>query len=199
MFKLAVAIACVMSVSTIAHAEEWSLSSEHKHSKSASIRVVEPEGYKVTVGEATDTVPAVMAIANTDAYVVVKMTAPSGRTWEKKVEVRANHQTILRIKHTPPGDAPKAEPSKVKKHIGTVQNTTNKCQKRTYHKFDFMADGAVVRSIELEAGKYQPNVELPAGTYDVRRFDVRQGQWVFAETTSFAVNKDGWVYYYGCN
>lgn len=198
MFKIAV-IACVMSVSTIARAEEWSLTTEHKYSKEASIRVVEPDGYTVAIGDVSDTVPTVLKTPNADAYIVVKFTSPAGRSWEKKVEVRAGNQTIVRVKHTPPG-APAAEPGKaVKKHIGTIKNTTNKCQKRSNHKFDFMADGAVVRSVELEAGKFIPNVELPAGTYDVRRFDVRQSQWVFIETTPFAVTKDGWVYSYGCN
>lgn len=198
MLKIAV-IACVMTLSTIARAEEWSLTTEHKYSKEASIRVIEPDGYTVAIGEVSDTVPTVLKTPNADAYIVVKFTSPTGRSWEKKVEVRAGNQTIVRVKHTPPG-APAAEPGKaVKKHIGTIQNTTNKCQKKSNHKFDFMADGVLVKSVELESGRFMPNVELPAGTYDVRRFDVVQKQWVFVQAAPFPVTKDGWVYSYGCN
>lgn len=199
MLKVITAIACVMSLATVARAEEWSLTVEHKYSKEASIRVVEPEGYQVFADGVSDTVPAVLKTANTDAYVVVKFTAPSGRTWEKKVEVRAGHQTIVRVKHAPPSDAPATPGKAAKMHIGSVKNTTNKCGKSSAHKFDFMADGKLAKSFELAGGKFIPNVELPAGSYEVRRFDVRQGQWVFAETTPFAVTKDGWVYVYGCN
>ncbi len=199
MFKVIVPIvACVMSLSAVAHAEEWSVTIEHKYSKEASIRVIEPEGYQVTAEGVTDTVPAVLKTANSDAYVVVKFTAPSGRSWEKKIEVRVGNQTIVRVKHEPPKDAPAVAPNKAVKYIGTVQNTTNKCGKSSAHKFDFMADGALVKSFELAGGKFIPNVELPTGTYQVRRFDVRQGQWVFVEATPFVVAKDGWVYFYGC-
>jgi hypothetical protein len=193
-----VATVAVVAFSTVASADEWSLTAEHKYSQSASIRVVEPEGYKVTVGDSADTVPAVFNLKNADAYQVVKLTAPDGKTWEKKVEVRANHQTIVRVKHAAAA-APKEEPAKkTKSHIGTVKNTTNKCDRRSAHKFDFMLDGTLVKSFELEAGKYIPNVELAPGSYDVRRFSVKSNQWVFDETTTFAVSKDGWVYYYGC-
>ncbi len=200
MFKVIVPLACVMSLSAVAHAEEWSVTVEHKYSKEASIRVVEPEGYQVVAEGASDTVPAVLKIANADAYVVVKFTAPSGRSWEKKIEVRTGHQSIVRVKHVPPADAPVAAPGKAgRMHIGSVKNTTNKCGKSTNHKFDFMADGVLAKSFELAGGKFIPNVELPARSYEVRRFDVRQGQWVYVETTVFAVTKDGWVYFYGCN
>ena len=191
-------VVSIVSMSSVAVADEWSASQEHKYSQGASIRVVEPEGYKVTVGDATDTVPAVFNLANKDAYVVVKFASPEGRSWEKKIEVRANNQTIVRVKHTPPTTDDKGEPAKKKMYIGTVRNSTNKCDKRSNHKFEFTLDTDVVASFELKAGQYQPNVKLAPGNYDVRRYSVVQGQWVFTETTPFSISKDGWVYYYGC-
>ena len=42
------------------------------------------------------------------------------------------------------------------------------------------------------------NAELAAGKYEVRRFVVQNGTWVFQATDSFEITKDGWEYNFGC-
>lgn len=181
-----------------ARADEWTHSQDFKYAQTASIRVVEPEGFKVVVNGKSDVVPAVFNLDNADAYMVVQLTAPDGKVWEKKIEVRANNQTVLRVKYTPAAAAAPAAGAK-RSHIGSVKNTTHTCDKRAAHKFDFRLDGKDVKSFELQPGKYTPNVELVDGNYEVRIWSIKSGQWVFQETSSFTVDKDGWVFYYGCS
>ena len=183
-----------------ARADEWTHSQDFKFAKTASIRVVEPEGFKVVVNGKSDVVPAVFNLDNADAYMVVQVTAPDGKVWEKKVEVRANNQTVLTLKYTPAAAATPAAGAK-RSHIGSVKNTTNSCdrEKRKAYKFDFRLDGKDVKSFELQSGKYTPNVELTDGSYEVRMWTMKSGQWVFEQTANFTVAKDGWVFFYGCS
>jgi len=193
--KLALIVGLV-AVSSVAYADDWTFTQDFSYAKTASIKVTEPEGYKVTIGDKTDTAPAVFNFDNNDAFQLVHITAPDGKSWEKKIEVRAGHQTTLRVKYAPAAAATPA--GDARKHIGTVKNETNTCAKKTNQRFDFMLDGKLVRSFELRGGQYTPNVELPDGTYQVRLFSVVSGQWVFQASSDFAVTKDGWVYTYGC-
>ena len=55
-------------------------------------------------------------------------------------------------------------------------------------------DGKVVLETALEPNRAQHNVELEAGTYTVRIF--RAG--IFVKSLELAVQKDGWVFRYGC-
>jgi len=197
---LPLAIICVAAFAVEARADEWTHQQEFKFSQTASIRVVEPEGFKVSVNGKSDVVPAVFNFDNADAYYIVKMTSPDGKTWEKKIEVRANNQTVLRVKFTPAEKAVPAAGAK-RSHIGTVKNTTHSCEslsERVAKKFDFRLDGKDVQSFELKAGKYVPNVELVDGNYEVRIWGIKSGQWVFEQTAAFTVDKDGWVFFFGC-
>jgi hypothetical protein len=193
-------VGAMVAFASVAHADEWTHSQDFKYSQTASIRVVEPEGFKVVVNGKSDVVPAVFNLDNADAYMVVQLTAPDGKVWEKKIEVRANNQTVLRVKYTPAAAAAPAAGAK-RSHIGSVKNTTHTCdrEKRKAYKFDFRLDGKDVKSFELQSGKYTPNVELVDGNYEVRLWTMKSGQWVFQETSSFTVDKDGWVFFYGCS
>jgi len=199
LLPLLIVVGSVVAISLEARADEWTHSQDFKYSQTASIRVVEPEGFKVVVNGKSDVVPAVFNLDNADAYYVVKMTSPEGKVWEKKIEVRANNQTVLRVKFTPADKAAPAAASDKRSHIGSVKNTTHTCDKRANHKFDFRLDGKDVKSFELQPGKYTPNVELVDGNYEVRIFAVKSGQWVFQETANFTVDKDGWVFFFGCS
>jgi len=75
----------------------WSDKMNYRYSKGTSLKVTEPEGFKVTIvggdgAEKADTVPALFGLPDQDAYVKVTLVAPDGTQWTKKVEVRANQQ-----------------------------------------------------------------------------------------------------------
>jgi len=196
--QLAVAVAILLPA--VAHADEWSHTQEFAGAQSASIRVVEPDGYTVTVGGRTDTVPAVFAVDNANAYVVLAMRSPEGATWSKKIEVREYRQTVLRVRHVksapPPNEGPKERPVS---YVGTVKNSTDKCRAEYQMtiKLDFVRGPDVVRSTELKAGA-RASVELATGSYNVRRYQLDGSEWVFDKTETFNVRTDGWEYDWGC-
>jgi hypothetical protein len=196
-FKLALAV--VVLFSATAHADTWTQTAELVASDRAAIRVLEPEGYTFTVNGRTDTSPAVFALPNTDQYILVEATAPNGAHWQQKVEVRAYTQTVLRVRHVV--DRPKDERPQSATFVGVLYNTTHLCRKETDRiawRFDVTADGRTLTSNVLEP-RSRADLSLPAGTYAVRRYTQRAGQWEFAATQSLTVTKDGWVYGIGCD
>lgn len=198
--KLAVVAALVIAAPAVAVADEWSHTQEFQNAQTASIRVVEPENYKVTVNGRTDTTPAVFAVDNADNYLVVRFEAPSGASWERKIEVKAYRQTVLRVKHVAAkADAPKDAP-KGRSFIGVVANTTHLCKaskERVQIRLDFVNDSGVVKSVTLDT-RSRKDVELPAGAYAVRRFKPFKGEWAFDGAENRTIDKDGWTYHYGC-
>lgn len=199
--KLVVVAALVIAAPAVAVADDWSHTQEFQNAQTASIRVVEPENYKVTVNGRTDTTPAVFPVDNADNYLVVRFEAPSGASWERKIEVKAYRQTVLRVKHVAAkADAPKDAP-KGRTFIGVVANTSHLCKAakdRTQVRLDFVNDSGVVKSVTLDA-RSRKDVELPAGKYSIRRFTPFKGEWAYAGVGDLVVEKDSWTFQYGCD
>ena len=194
----ALATVCMVSV---ARADDWSLTQEFSNAPSASIRVVEPEGYTVTIDGHTDTIPAVFQIANAANYFNMTVKSPDGATWNKKVEVKEYKQTVVRIKHVK-ADAPKtpdAPKAKAMSYVGTVRNTTNNCKadQQMSIKLEFVSGPDVVKTVEVKAGA-KTSVELAEGPYRIRRWQLEGADWVFDKTDEWTVKKDGWTYDWGC-
>lgn len=186
-------------MSAVAYADDWSNTTEFSNADSSSIRVVEPEGYTVTVNGKTDTVPAVFSVDNAANYYVVAFKSPEGATWSKKIEVKAYKQTVLRVKHVKSAAPAEDNQAKAMSYVGTVTNTSNNCASgRTAIKVDFMAGADLAKSAVLEAGAHT-NVELAVGSYKIRLW-VSDGQsWNFKQTVDYTVKKDGWIYSWGCD
>jgi hypothetical protein len=189
-----------------ARAQQWSHVVSYRHAASASLKVTEPENFKVTIvagGETkSDTIPAIFNLANQDAFVPLTVTASDGQTWSVKIEVRARQQTEVKIKYTP---AQRAEPAKAggQKFIGRAANSTHRCSDRRQVgtlRFDFLLGGANARSVEVPPNRVVNNIELEGGTYSVRVFIKRtpQDAYIFVRTGSLAVNRDGWEFSWGC-
>lgn len=196
--KLALVAAIAVLAPAVAYADEWTPSQDFQRSQVASLRVVEPEGYKVTVNGRADTAPAVFNFDNADNYVLVRFEAPGGASWEKKIEVKAYHQTVLRVRHV---KAVAAAPDNkaVRTYVGVAANTSHLCKKpaeRVAIKMEIVKE-TVVKSFELQP-KSTLNVDLPEGTYDVRVYKPLNGQWAYTQTIPRQVTKDGWVLEFGC-
>ncbi len=192
---------CIVAPST-ARADDWSQTSEFTNAASSSIRVVEPEGYTVTIDNRTDTIPAVFNVPNAANYFTMTVKSPDGAAWSKKIEVKEYRQTVVRVKHVKAApDAPKDAPQKPKamSYVGTVHNQTNNCKAdlQMTIRVDFLAGPDVVKSVELKSGA-KTNIELVEGTYSVRRYRLEGDQWAFDNTDSWTVKKDGWLYEWGC-
>lgn len=185
----------------LSHADSWSHTTEVNQARSTSIRIVEPEGYQVTVEGRTDTVPAVFALADADAYVVLAMVSPGGARWEKKIEVKAYRQTVVRVTHRADAPAPKTAPTAAKAtFIGILANTSHLCRKESDRgavRIEMVSDGTTVGAYDV-AARSRVDAKLPAATYQVRLFLAGTSGWEYRSTQTFEVKKDGWVFDYGC-
>lgn len=193
-------VACILASHSIAHADQWSLTTEFQTAGSTEVRVVEPEGYQVTLLGRTEVAPAVFAPPNGDDYVVLSVAAPNGAKWEKKIEVRAYRQTVVRIRHVP--DAARAEgPRQGQSFVGTIANTSHLCQKasdRAAVRLELVVNGAAVRSFDV-AARSRIDASLAPATYQVRSFRQAGATWEYVRTTSLEVTKDGWLLHWGCS
>ncbi len=207
-------IAVVLVVaSTALAAGHWTESLEYRYAGSTSLKVTEPEGFAISVetpdGVRTGTVPEVFSLENQDAYVTVRLTAPSGETWKKKIEMRARQQAELAVAFKP-DDKPKAEdkPSekpadKPRAYVARVLNGGAGCENKKYRaaiKTDFRraSDGESQVSLVVNDGVKQ-DFEIPAGTFSVRVYRYTGDAWDFAFTTEVtAPARDGAVFGYGC-
>jgi hypothetical protein len=194
-------IAGLLALTSHAHADTWSHTAEQQRSRSTSIKVTEPEGYRITVNGRTDTIPALFDVADADAYVELEVEAPSGATWHRKIEVKAYRQTAVRIRHTA---SVKAAPEKERTpraaaFIGVAANTTHLCGKRDRSdiRVQFVLANERVKTVDL-AVRSRADVELPAGQYRIRRFHRGRQGWDLAGTQALEVTKDGWIYNWGC-
>ena len=199
MLRLVLAL-ITLAAPALARADEWSHTAELQSASTASIRVVEPEGYHVTVNERTDAAPAVFAVPNADNYIVLGVRAPSGATWERKIEVKAYRQTVVRIRHVA-ARADKPPPARGASYIGVVANTLHLCKKaadRRDIRLVFVLGADEIKTVDVKL-RSRTDVELPGGQYRVRRFVQGASGWEYASTLEYAVEKDGWVYQWGCS
>jgi hypothetical protein len=198
--RLVNVIALVLLLPTIALADEWSHTTTFESANTASIRVVEPEGYQITINGHTDNAPAVFRVANADNYLAMTVVAPSGEQYERKVEVKAYRQTVIRIRHVASAAPKKDEkPAKRASFIGVVANTTHLCKAadRRDIKVEFILDADSIKTVEV-AARARVDAELPGGEYRIRRFHRTSNGWEFAGTETLSISKDSWVYHWGC-
>ncbi|MEJ7597852.1 MAG: hypothetical protein WKG01_08095 [Kofleriaceae bacterium] len=193
------ALASVLATATTAIADDWSHSVEHQPAATASIRVIEPEGYRFTVNGRTDSAPAVFAVPNADNYFVMTVTSPSGASWERKIEVKAHRQAVVRVRHAVPPPREAAQPG-TSSFIGIMVNTTHQCREEAHRgaiKLEFVLGPERVKAVEVPM-KSRVDVELPANTYRARLYLRSGAEWQFSTVKEVSVTKDGWVFEYGC-
>lgn len=179
-------------------AAEWTKTETQEYSAKTSLKIVDPVNAKatVTIGSETkeETLPAIFNLPDHDAYVPVKVVAADGDTWTGKIEVKAHKQTVLHLTHTAKA-APAAAAAPAHKLIGRIENATHTCHAADrFDKLVVMKDGKPALELGLGPNRVQNNVELEPGTYTVRLF--RAG--IFLKSVELVVQKDGWVFRYGC-
>jgi hypothetical protein len=182
----------------------WNDTVNFRQAKATSLKVTEPEGFKVTVttadGDKVSTVPDVFALPDQDAFVKVTLTSPQGESWSKKIEVRAKQQTELAVAFKADATAP-AQPAKSRTFVGKFLNGAPGCGK-SYNagiRLDFLrsSDGQSVKQQLIDPGK-TVDIEVPGGQYDVRVY-IAQGQdYKYIHTSQWEFSKDGWVLGFGC-
>ena len=178
----------------------------YRHSSSTSLKVTEPENFKVTVtmadgSEKADTVPALFALPDADVFLKVTVTAPDGTAWSKKVEIRSKQQAELGLTFKEEAKT-QEKPANVRSFVGQVEHAGHTCSAEwgaKSLKLDFLKGGAstVVSSTQIEP-KTHVNIELPQGHYDVRMYVKTNDVWDFVATTPADAQKDGWKYSWGC-
>lgn len=201
------ALAIAVALGGTAAAGTWADQVSFRHSSQTSIKVVTPEGFKVTVtmpdgGQKTGTVPELFTLPDTDAFVTVAITPTDGSApWSKKIEVRSKQQTELAISFK--ADA-KAEPAKAagRSFVGRVANLGAGCGKTWDRsiKTEFLRkdDGASIKTVQIDSSK-NVDVELPGAKYDVRVYFWDGAAWKFALTSEgHEIAKDGFTLGFGC-
>jgi hypothetical protein len=193
------AIIVILLLPAIAFADEWSHTTSFESANAASIRVVEPEGYQVTINGRTDNAPAVFSVPNADNYILMTVAAPSGAQYERKVEVKAYRQTVVRIRHVAAAAPKKEAPAKRASFIGVVANTTHLCgaKDRRDIRVEFVLGADVIKAVDVPM-RSRVDAELPGGEYRIRRFLRTSNGWEFAATETLTITKDAWLYHWGC-
>ena len=170
-----------------------------------SLKVVEPDGFKVSIAlpdgtVKSDTVPALFALPDADAFMKVTVTAPDGSAWSKKVEIRAKQQAELAVNFKEEAKT-QEKPASTRTFVGKVENAGHTCGDawKKPLKVDFLVGGSstVALSKEIEWNTYV-NLEVPAGHYDVRMYVKTNDVWDFVATAPADSQKDGWKYSFGC-
>jgi hypothetical protein len=176
---------------------EISHSESFEPSKKTSLKIAEPPDAHVfvTVGAEVkeDTTPAIFALPNADAYVLVKLVTHDGESWSSKVEIKAGHQTVLHLTQTKKAAA--AAPAATPRFTGRLTNTSDKCDWPENVKFVVTRDGAqVVASQMVFPGKDFP-VVLEKGHYAVQILDTSNSPLAGKQ---FDVGTEGWTFVTGC-
>ena len=176
----------------------WTHTTTFRYARSTSLRVVEPNGFKVKVNQRNDTVPAVFNLPNANDYVWVAITAKDGQSWRQKIEVRANQETVLKVSYTAEKKAPAKKQAAKRSYVGSLSNTSHRCRPPFLVRFDFMKDGKKVRSETVTPGRRRNNIELPEGAYDIRIYKGKGRRFFFKKTLKKSIDRDGWKAGYGC-
>jgi hypothetical protein len=184
---------------------EFTQTVSHSYAAKASLKVTEPAGFKVAITldgkNQEDTVPHVFALPDQDAYVPVTITAPDGKSWSGKIEVKAHQQTQLAFKYSAAPAPAEAKAKAARKFIGHLNNNSHVCAERARIpvKYDLLDEtGATVNETVLTAGQ-EKQVELPAGNYEVRVFFAENNAWRLNQTfKDLQVNSDKWGFAIGC-
>lgn len=193
-------VALVVLARPAAAEDTWSKTVAFSRSDASAIKVVEPEGYRVTVtapdGVLSDTAPAVFKLPPGDAFYLVTLTAPGGAQWSNKIEVKKYQTTELRVKHVAagPAPAPGPAPAAARTYIGSVRNKVATCGKKLAARVEFInAAGAVVKNLEIKVGAMD-QASLPGGTYDVRAYvwDAGANDWTYQTTQKAQIDADNW-------
>src|SRR5688572_27441243 len=156
----------------------WQHNVSHKFAANSktTLKITGADGLKASVtidGNAKeDTIPAIFTLGDHDAFIPVKITAADGKSFEQKIEVKAHQQTDLVVKYEADAKAaPAAGPGR--KYLGHTSSFMGRCSTKDQKdlKLEFLrsADGQSAAVIELKPEGHQ-NVEMPAGSYDVRIF-----------------------------
>lgn len=195
----------VAVVATNSLAGSWSDRVSYKYNNLTSLKIVEPDGFKVVVAmpdgsEKVGTIPEVFNLPDQDAFVKVTIVPTDGSaSWSKKIEVKNKQQAELVV--TFKADGPKGEPAKAgRSYVGRFANQVGGCGKgfaRTI-KVDFLnADGVVTKNAQIDSSK-NVDVEVPGGQYDLRVYIWNDTEWKFVITSSHQIAKDGWHLTFGC-
>ncbi len=176
----------------------------YAYSQATSIKVTSPANFKIKVQvggqEKEDTIPAIISLPDQDAFVPVTIIAPDGKSWSGKIEVKAKQQATIAFTYTAQAAAPAAA-APARKFIGKVTNLTNTCDathQGTMH-FEFLdAGGTKVYEVDVEMNTFKPNVDIPAGSYDVRVFKKTAQGPIYQTTSKYTISQDGWNFEWSC-
>lgn len=149
----------------------------------------------------TDTIPAVFSAPLAEAYYPVTFKSPSGATWTQKIEARRYFTSVVTALHVAEKNDDGKKPPSKRKHLGRMFNQSSRCNGKPEMKIDMLdADGEVVKTQALN-NNYQKDLEVPAGSYDVRLYwrAKKDGPWTYEKTRAIKVTRDGWKITTGCD
>ena len=198
----AIVVLAALFTASHVYAGTWSEHISFRHSEKTSVKVTEPDGFKVTVaatdGDHAGVVPEVFDLPDRDAFVKVTIVSADGATWTKKIEVRAGQQTEVAVSYAAEATAPGG---KARTFVGKVAHLGRACGKQwaVQIKAEILrhADGGTVTSWTLKPDDIY-DLELAAGSYDVRVYKRSGDDWAWAFTGALSVDKDGWESGVGC-
>ncbi len=197
MIRIAICVLVTMATVAIAGAEPLSYKEEFKPSSRASIKVLGPDGARVSSADGEDSLPSVIHVDNTDAFVPVTFTY-NGEKLVAKVEVRRNYVTEVRVSYNAPAAAQKGPTRTFVAQLHNGMDTCEPALRHTVLSFELInhATAVGVGTFEVRAGGISQLENLVAGAVDVRIYDARTSKWI--ATTPYNIDKDGIEIYYGC-
>ncbi len=194
---VATSILVLVAMVRIAAADALSHTIEFKPSGKAAIKVLGPEGARVTGAGADDTLPTVLQVENADAFIPVTITF-KGETLTTKIEVKRGQTSEVRVAYTAPAAAADKKPGRT--YVAKLNNHMHKCADapRTALIFELVnrVSGATLGAFEIKAGKVEQLNGVAAGELDVRISEARSKKWL--ATKQYTIDKDGVVISYGC-
>ncbi len=195
---LAVPLLVALCAQSAQAEDTWSKTIAFSKSDASAIKVFEPEGYKASItidGKIqSDAIQVLLKTPNTDGFYTVTITAPNGVSWKTKVETKKFAVTELRVKHIIAA-ATAVAPAKAKffGKIALQAGGKNNCRVNgTVERIDFVNEEGVTAASASILDK-AISIEVPGGTYAVRRFHIdERGNVDYRTTTSVTINGDGW-------